>query len=76
MYYICKFSDSYSVYNANTGTSRPLEAAEVVALDNLFPDLLKDNTKILSAFQITAIAPNKLAQLPMPQMPGAFKKVA
>jgi hypothetical protein len=66
MYYICKFSTSWSIYEVKKGINRPLEKPEIDCLENLFPELLKNETKILTALQITSIQPNKLLNLPMP----------
>jgi hypothetical protein len=75
MYYICKFSDSWSVYDGKKNISRPLEKNEIDCLKNLFPALLDDNSKILTAIQINSIQPNKLVQLPMPGKQGTIKKL-
>lgn len=64
MYYICKFSDNWSVYDATRQNSRILEPTEVSCLKSLFPGLLSEN-KILTALQINSINPNKLLQLPV-----------
>jgi hypothetical protein len=63
MYYICKFSDSWSLYDGNKNSSRLLEKTEVDCVKTLFPALLNDNGKILTAVQITSIQPNKLVNL-------------
>jgi hypothetical protein len=75
MYYICKFSSSWSVYDGKRNVSRPLEKTEIECLENLFPELLKNETKILTALQISSIQPNKLLNLPMPEKNGIVKKV-
>jgi hypothetical protein len=62
MYYICKFSESWSLYDASNQTSRLLDKIEVDSLKSLFPALLSDN-KILSAIEVTSIQPNKLMKL-------------
>ena len=67
MYYICKFSDSWSIYDELKNKSRPLEPEEISTLKKLFPGLLNDNTKILNALKVENINPNKLLQLPMPE---------
>jgi len=67
MYYICKFSDSWSIYDGLKNISRPLEPEEISTLKKLFPGLLNDNTKILNALKVENINPNKLLQLPMPE---------
>jgi len=73
MYYICKFSENWSVYDATRHNSRNLEPAEVSCLKSLFPGLLNEN-KILTALQISLINPNKLLQLPVAgATPGAKK---
>jgi hypothetical protein len=62
MYYICKFSGTWSLYDGIKNTSRLLEAQEVDCLKNLFSGLV-DSSKIMEALQITTISPNKLQQL-------------
>ncbi|GEP97709.1 hypothetical protein CCY01nite_39690 [Chitinophaga cymbidii] len=74
MYYICKFSDTWSLYDASRQLSRSLDADEVNSLKKLFPQLLKDN-KILTALQISTINPNKLLQLPSIDPNPAVKKI-
>ncbi len=61
MYYICKFSDTWSLYDGTKQTSRSLDTEEISGLKKLFPQLLKEN-KILTALQISTINPNKLLQ--------------
>jgi hypothetical protein len=75
MYYICKFSSSWSVYDGKRNIGRPLEKGEIECLENLFPELLKTETKILTALQISSIQPNKLLNLPMPEKNETAKKV-
>lgn len=62
MYYICKFSDSWSLLDTEDSTSRPLKKNEIDALQELFPKLFQDN-KILAYIEISTIAPNKLMKL-------------
>lgn len=75
MYYICKFSDSWSLYDEKKNTSRLLERSEIDCLKNLFPALLNDAGKILTAVQITSIQPNKLMKLSNPETNGKIKKL-
>lgn len=63
MYYICKFSDSWSLYETEKNTSKPLEKEEINLLRQLFPAVLGD--KMLIAVAISSIQPNKLMNLPM-----------
>jgi hypothetical protein len=74
MYYICKFSSSWSIYEVKKGTSRPLEKSEIDCLETLFPELLKNETKILTALQISSIQPNKLLNLPVPEKNETVKR--
>ena len=74
MYYICKFSSSWSIYEVKNGISRLLEKSEIDCLEALFPELLKNETKILTALQITSIQPNKLVNLPMPEKSETGKR--
>lgn len=64
MYYICKFSQTWSVYDGVHHTSRNLEATEVHCLKTMFPSIVGEN-KILIALQVSSINPNRLLQLPM-----------
>lgn len=63
MYYICKFSDSWSLYDGEKNSSRLLEKNEIECLKTLFPALLNDAGKILTAVQVSSIQPNKLEKL-------------
>jgi len=74
MYYICKFSDSWSLYDGKKSSSRPLEKNEIECLKNLFPGLLNDAGKILTAVQISSIQPNKLEKLSNAEGNGKIKK--
>jgi hypothetical protein len=65
MFYICRFSDTWSLYDTKTNKSRPLSVEETELLKKLFGTILNDNTKILSAVKVEPIAPNKLLQLPV-----------
>lgn len=76
MYYICKFSESWSIYDGKRNNSRPLEKSEVDFLKNLFPALLNDPGKILTAMQITSIQPNKLLKLTEPVVKNTSTKTA
>jgi hypothetical protein len=74
MYYICKFSDSWSIYDVTRNNSRQLENKEIECLKALFPSLLQDTNKILMAIQVSSISPTKLLQLPNPDHQGSVKK--
>ena len=65
MFYICRFSDNWSLFDVKTNKSRPLNVEETELLKKLFGSLLNDNNKILSAVKVEAISPNKLLQLPV-----------
>lgn len=65
MYYLCKFSDSWSVYDDETNNSRQLNADEIEALASILPSLFNSN-KILAAIKVESINPNKLLQLSHP----------
>ena len=73
MYYICKFSDTWSVFDTNKRTSRILEGTEIACLRSLFPALLDEN-KILVALHVNFINPNKLLQLSVNSVKEAPKK--
>jgi len=74
MYYICKFSDSWALYDGMKKNSRPLNKEEVECLKGLFPGLLQETGKILMALQVSSINPNKLLHLPSPDKPSNGKK--
>ena len=74
MYYICKFSDSWSLYDGKRNNSRQLNKEEVECLRGLFPGLLQETGKILMALQISSINPNKLLNLPSPEKQATGKK--
>jgi hypothetical protein len=74
MYYICKFSDSWSLYDGIKKVSKPLEKTEIDCLKNLFPALLNDPGKILLAVQVNSIQPNKLMNLGNADKNGSGKK--
>ena len=65
MFYICRFSDNWSLYDVKTNKSRPLNVEETELLKKLFGSLLNDNNKILSAVKVETISPNKLLALPV-----------
>ncbi|MGB8190458.1 MAG: hypothetical protein WCF67_01005 [Chitinophagaceae bacterium] len=66
MYYLCKFSDTWSVYDETTSNSRQLKPDEIQSLKTVFPSLFSNNNKILAAVKVEAINPNKLMQLSLP----------
>lgn len=70
MYYLCKFSDSWSVYDAKANSSRQLKAEEIESLKNVFPSLFSNSNKILAALKVEPINPNKLLQLSLPEKGG------
>jgi hypothetical protein len=63
MYYICRFSDSWSLYDGKRNSSRPLTKEEVECLKSLFPGLAMETSKILTAIQVSSVKPAKLDQL-------------
>ncbi len=65
MFYICRFSDNWSIYDTTTNKSRPITTEEMELLKKMFGALLNDTTKILSAVKVESIAPNKLLSLPI-----------
>lgn len=74
MYYICKFSDSWSLYDGKRNNSRQLNKEEIECLRGLFPGLLQETGKILMALQVSSINPNKLLNLPGPEKQSTGKK--
>lgn len=73
MYYICKFSDTWSVYDTEKRTSRSMEPAEVNALKSLFPSLV-DESRVLTALQVSSVNPSKLLHLSANGVQGVSKK--
>ena len=61
MYYICKFSESWILYDGIQQTSRQLVKAEIDCLKNLFSSAI-DN-RMLLALKVNSIQPNKLIKL-------------
>jgi hypothetical protein len=74
MYYICKFSDTWSIYDGTRNNSRPLDNKEVECLKVLFPGLLLEAGKLLTAIQVSSINPAKLLHLPNPESQGTAKR--
>ena len=74
MYYICKFFDTWSIYDGSRNNSRPLDNKEVECLKTLFPGLLQDAGKLLTAIQVSSINPGKLLLLPNTESQSAAKK--
>jgi len=74
MYYICRFSDSWSIYDGKKNSSRPLIREEIDCLKNLFPGLTIETGKILTAIQISGVKPGKLDQLINVEAPPSGKK--
>lgn len=69
MYYICKFSDTWAVYDEKSNRSRQLLKEEVDALKSLFPLLFQLENKMLAAVKVENISPNKLLKLPFSEKP-------
>jgi hypothetical protein len=65
MFYICRFSDNWTIYDTTTNKSRALTTTEVELFQKMFGALLNDNGKIFSAVKVEPISPNKLMSLPM-----------
>ena len=74
MYYICRFLDTWSLYDGLKHTSRLLEKNEIDCLKSLLPGLLNDPEKMLVAVQITDINPAKLMKLPQAVKNSSTKK--
>jgi len=66
MYYLCKFSNEWSVYDETTAKSRQLKPEEIGMLQQVFPTIFNNNNKILAALKVESINPNKLMQLSIP----------
>ena len=75
MHVIHKFSGTWSIYNAKTGTTRTLQQNQVEIIKELFADDLKDSS-ILDILQIVPISANKLQQLTAGPVPSSPPKKA
>jgi hypothetical protein len=73
MYLVCKFSGTWSLFNANNGTSRPLQPQQIDLIKELFSDDLRENA-ILDALQVIPISANKLQQLSTGTPPPGISK--
>lgn len=62
MYYLFKFSDSVSLFDSKTQTTRTLEKSDADCLKRLFPEMFPESI-ILSAVAVSSIQPNKLSKL-------------
>lgn len=75
MFYLFKFSDSISLYDSDTQTTRALDKADSDCLKKLFPTMFPENM-ILSAVAVTSIQPNKLSKLTtLDKSNGSAKKL-
>lgn len=74
MYYICRFSDSWLLYDEDKKSSRPLIREEIDCLKSLCPGLTVGTGKILTAIQISSVKPGKLDQLINVENPSPGKK--
>jgi hypothetical protein len=63
MYYICKFSGTWLVYDGNTHLSKVLPPAQVETIRQLFPAALKESA-VLDALMLAPISASKLQQPP------------
>jgi hypothetical protein len=72
MYIICKFFEDWRIYDLRTKTRRSMSPE----LADILKGLLNDPTKVMEAWQITSIPPNKLQQLQEMQDPPAPRKPA
>jgi hypothetical protein len=64
MFYICRFSDNWTIYDTTTNKSQPLQKEEVAVMQKLFGELLSDSNKLFSAVKVETISLNKLQSLP------------
>ncbi len=74
MYYICKFSGTWTILDKEDNTSQPLDPQEVELIKKLFKKLWGD--KILETAQVNTILPNKLLLLPATKSPTTAKVVS
>jgi hypothetical protein len=64
MFYICRISDNWTIYDTTTNKSLPLQKEEVAVMQKLFGALLNDESKLVSAVKVETISLNKLQSLP------------
>jgi hypothetical protein len=74
MYFICKFSDTWTLYDKIKGSSRLLAPPEIEFLTSLFPTLVGHNSNILEALQVSTISLGKLQQLTVAAKPATGAK--
>ena len=58
MYYICKFSDTWSVMDSDDHSNQPLDAAEVELIKKRFPKLVSNG--LMDFIGVDTINPKKL----------------
>jgi hypothetical protein len=63
MYYICKFSGTWLIYDGNAHTSSVLPPPQVETIRQLFPAALKE-TAVLDAVMLAPIPASRLQQTP------------
>jgi hypothetical protein len=62
MYYICKFTDTWTLYDKENKSSRVLERQEIFCLRSLIARLLNSSSMLL-AIEVAPININKLANI-------------
>ena len=70
MYIICKFFEDWRIYDLRSKTRRSMSPD----LADILKGLLNDSAKVMEAWQITSIPPNKLQQLQEMQDSPASRK--
>jgi hypothetical protein len=63
MYFVCKFFETWTLYEKTNDTSRLVTPAEMQSLRTLFPSLLGGQADLLMALQVTSHPFNKLQQI-------------
>jgi hypothetical protein len=71
MYYICKFSGTWSIFDSTNGKSRLLAEPDILVFKAMFPDSLRGNA-ILDAIMIAPVPAGKLQQLKSVQPAGVY----
>lgn len=71
MYYICKFSGTWSIFDSTTGKSRLLADPDVALFKAMFPSSLRGNA-ILDAIMVAPLSAGKLQQFKSAQPAGVY----
>jgi len=71
MYYICKFSGTWSIFDSTTGKSRLLADTDITLFKAMFPSSLRGNA-IFDAIMVAPLPAGKLQQQKTVQAAGVY----